>query len=83
MFWKHKAEPLAQCMWQGRKVSPEGATFRLALDDWVEVTWTKKWWEGTEKNAFEEAVSGALGAYRHRAPEETKRLGVAGTQGRE
>lgn len=59
MFWKHKAEPLAQCMGQGKKVSPEGATFRLALDDWVEVTRTKKWWEGTQKNAFEEAVSGA------------------------
>lgn len=73
MFWKHKAEPLAQCMGQGRKVSPEGATFRLALDDWVEVTWTKKWWEGTEKNAFEEAVSGALRGFQAQGPcEETK-----------
>lgn len=45
----------------------------LALDDWVEVTWTKKWWEGTEKNVFEEAVSGALrGLQAQGTCEETK-----------
>lgn len=85
MFWKHKAEPLSQCMWQGRKVSPEGATFRLALDDWVEVTWTKKGngGRGQRRMHFEEAVSGALrGLQAQGTCEETKRLGVAGTQGR-
>ena len=61
MFWKHKAEHLAQCRGWSRKDFPEGAAFRLALDDWVEITQTKRGWEGTEKNALEETVSGALG----------------------